>query len=720
MATDAGPARHRDLVIPGVVVFAFLLILVRLWGLQIRRGPEFRNKSEGNFVHVKRLEHDRGEIVDRQGRVLVTNRPSVNVYLTPAFFPSANRTLRRLAAAVGLSERETTTVSQALTKVVSERGPPILLARDLSSGKARALRRAQSRLDLPLLAIPIIEAPHEQGEPRFAAYLNPEIFPSAGQVLQRLREVLSLSPRAFRALDKRVRKVRGLERYLDILVRRDVGPRVEEALSLDILIGRLPGVSVEHASARDYRFGPLAAHLLGYVNELSQSELENKRELGYRLGDVIGRRGVERTYEDELRGSDGRETIVVDSRGRSQGSDFAAQLKDQVGVYEAPEAGNRIVLALDLDLQRAAEQAFDGQAGAVVVMEVNSGRLLAVTSTPSFDPSKVSGHFDPREKKRLDGLQALRPWRYRAIQDHFAPGSTFKVVTALAALRAEKTNAHEAISCGGAFYLGRRRFRCWKEVGHGPVDLHGSIAHSCDVYYYTMGARLGLDPIAELGLELGFGSATGIPIEGESKGILPTRVWYRKNRPEGYTLGAAVNASIGQGAVTVTPIQLAVSYAAIANGGAVYRPQLALRIETMDGKKVRHIRPEVLRRVRLPQAALDGVREGLRRVVNEPGGTAYRRRLKDLEVSGKTGTAQVAKLGERRLKTKDLPYKLRDHAWFAAFAPSDDPKVVVVVFNEHGGGGSSAAAPIAMRVVDAWHQKRKKAHQGKATSWPVD
>jgi penicillin-binding protein 2 len=458
--------------------------------------------------------------------------------------------------------------------------------------------------------------------------------------------------------------------------------------------------------ARTYRFGAMAAHLLGYVNELSGQELEEKRELGYRLGDSIGRRGVEKTFEGELRGTDGRQTIVVDSKGRSQSSELALQLARDAGVDVTPRPGNRVVLSIDLDLQLAAEKAFLSQtAGAVVVLEAATGRVLALTSTPSFDPNKLAGYFDPAEKKRLDDMGKLRPWRFRAIQDHFAPGSTFKVVTALAAHQHQITKLGEVVHCPGAYRLGNTRFRCWKDAGHGGVDLVHSISKSCDVYYYTMGARLGLDPIADMGKALGFGSATGIDLAGESNGIMPTKAWYNKYLPP-YTLGAAVNASIGQGAVTVTPMQLAVSYAAIANGGTVFEPQIALRIESYDGRGVREIAPKIRRKLDLPPDALAAVREGLRRVVNDAGGTAYRRRLPELEVSGKTGTAQVAALGKKRIKASELPFHLRDHAWFAAFAPSSAPEIVVVVFAEHGGGGSAAAAPIAMEVIKAWHLKQ--------------
>ncbi len=711
-STDASAAATRGVVMGAFAVIVFGVIMVRLYMVQIQQGTEFREKSLNNFIQFKRLDHDRGEIVDREGRVLVTNRPSVDVAVTPAFFPNANRMVQRLGAAVGVSSKESEAIAQALSKAVQERGPPLLLAADLTERQASAIRKVQNELEIGLESVPIIEMPGEQD--RYAAYLDPEHFPGLGRIIRRLTELMSLDESDVAALRRRIRRATGLDRYLEILVRRDVPPEVEGPVELDIELGELPGVSIRSSKARTYRYGAMAAHLLGYVNEVSTQDLDEKRELGYRIGDSIGRRGVEKTFEGELRGTDGRETIVVDSKGRSQSTKFAQQLEKSAGENVKPRPGNRVVLTLDLDLQMVAEKAFLTQkAGALVMLEVNTGRVLALTSTPSFDPNKLTGYFDPAEKRRLDEMRDLRPWRFRAIQDYFAPGSTFKVVTGLAAQKQGVSRINEPVTCPGAFRLGATRFRCWKESGHGPLDLVHAIEHSCDVYFYTMGSRLGLDPIAEMAVSLGFGKRTGIDLAGESSGIMPTKAWYNRYLPP-YTLGAAVNASIGQGAVAVTPLQLAVAYATIANGGTVYEPQIALRIESYDGRAVREIAPKVRRKLDLPPDALAAVREGLRKVVNEPGGTAYSRRLKELEVSGKTGTAQVSALGKSRVRAETLPFNLRDHAWFASFAPSNAPEVVVVVFAEHAGHGGSAAAPIAMATIKAWYEKKQAAIHAEA------
>lgn len=710
---DPSPALGRAYAMAVVVVLAFTVVLARLHALQVRRGEEFRERSRNNFFQFERLEHARGEIVDRSGRVLVTNRPSTNVYVTPAFFPRTSRLLRSLGRPLGLGRGEMSKLAKALERAVEEDGPPLLLALGLDRERAEALRRTQEQLDLPLDAVPIIET--EEG---LAAYLDPKVFPSPPRTLQRLARLVGLEPRALRKLEARIKSTRGLDRYQDILVRRDLAADIEGRLTLEVELGELSGVTVRRASARDYRYGALAAHVIGYVNEVSVTDLNRRKDQGYRVGDVIGRRGIEKTFEEELRGADGRETVVVDSKGRTQSSRFASELQRAVGVRVPPRPGHRVVLTLDLALQQAAEAAFDGLAGSVVVLEVHTGELLALTSTPSFDPSKLAGYFDPAEKKRLDDMKALRPWRFRAIQDHFAPGSTFKVVTALAALAEGHTHIHEKIFCPGHFKLGGTRWRCWRDRGHGQVDLRNSLAWSCDTYYYNLGARMGIDPIVNLARELGFGAPTGISLGPESKGVLPSREWFRRNKRT-YTTGQAVNASIGQGAVSVTPLQLAVAFAALANRGQVLEPQIASRIETYDGNVVERISPRLVRSLRFDPEHLRAVREGLWKVVNHPTGTAFKKRLPDIEVAGKTGTAQVRKMGDRR-RSRTAEWKYKDHAWFAAYAPAEDPEVVVIVFNEHGGGGSSTAAPIAMRVVDAWHRlSRLRADRASSDTQPT-
>jgi penicillin-binding protein 2 len=706
--TDPTVSTRRRLIIMAVVSAAtFIVILFRLYTVQVRRGAEFQEKSQDNFVQFNRIEHDRGEIMDREGRLLVTNIPSVNIDVTPAFFPRTLRMINRLGGVAGLTDKQIEAVLGAVTKAAEEKGPPILLAKDLKERTVRKLRAEQRQLEIPLVAIPVIEMPDPADKGLYAAFLDPEHFPTAGRVIRRLTDGMQLTQGELDTLKKRIARASGLDIYLPIIVRRDVSPDIEERVTHEVRLGDLPGVAVRRAKTRHYEFEDMAAHFLGYVNELSPAELEELREQGYRLGDTIGRRGVEKSFEAELRGTDGREAVIVDSKGRPHLSQLAMQLQDRFA-REEPIAGGRVYTTIDLDLQRVAEKSFPGRAGAVVMLEVHTGRVLVMTSTPSFNPNLVTGFFDPREKKRLDENKTMRPWRFRAIQDFFAPGSTMKPITSIAALENHALGETEAINCPGAFHLGATRFRCFKEAGHGPLILIHAIERSCDVFFYTLGARMGLDAIARVGLDLGLGTRTGIPLDGESNGIMPTQRWYKEHLPEGYTLGAAVNVAVGQGATSVTPIQLAVVYGTIANGGQVYEPQIGLRIEPSGGGPPIEIPPKLRREVQIPKRILDLVHEGLRRVVNEGGGTAYSRRLKDISVSGKTGTAQVAKFTRARgTKLDTVPYEMRDNAWFASYAPSNDPEVVVVVLNEHGGFGGNAAAPAAMATIEAWWQKKQ-------------
>lgn len=692
----------------GLVCVVFFGILLRLYFVQIKQGAEFKRRSLGNFVQTKRVKHSRGEIVDRYGRVLVGNRASFDVVVTPAFLPNTRRNIMRLAQTANVPKDEASEIAVAFWRTLQESGPPIMLGRDLTAEDAKRLRQRQRGLDIPLEAIVIIPAKTESGEEkRYAAYLDPVHFPSVTRVLRRVADLVGLDEKAFQRSLRLATRQRGLARYRDLMIRSDVSAAVAAQLTLEIEIGDLPGISVPESQTRDYGRGDVAAHLIGYVNELSSAEYEAKKGIGYYLGDVIGRRGIERTFEAQLRGSDGLKTSVVDSKGRAQNSRWANALIDEVGLQERAQSGSKVVLSINLELQAVAEKAFAGLAGAVIALEAKTGRILTLTSTPAFRPDQVSPHFDRRERSRLHALRSFRPWRFRAIQDHYAPGSTFKPFTALAALRKKATYASEKFQCKGAFRMGDTKFRCWKQRGHGHLAMVDSLAQSCDVYFYSLADRMGLNPIAEMATEFGLGQKTGVDLPGETSGIIPDEAWYNKRYREGYTRGAAVNVSIGQGAVAVTPLQLAVAYAALANGGRLFRPQLVLRIEETETGEVQSFEPELVRKISVPKRHLDLVKKGLRKVVNDRTGTAYSRRLKELIVSGKTGTAQVARLGSKRLKTKDMKWKVRDHAWFAAYAPADDPEIVVVVLNEHGGHGGSAAAPAAMKLIRAWWQLKQ-------------
>ncbi|MDF1566271.1 MAG: penicillin-binding protein 2 [Deltaproteobacteria bacterium] len=546
--------------------------------------------------------------------------------------------------------------------------------------------------------------------PAWDVFLTPAFCEDPDATLRHLEEGLQLPAGISRQAAEKVASARGLERFRPIRVARNVGRDAldwAEAHSLE-----LDGVDIHVRPRRHYRYGPSLYHVLGYMNEIGPRELERAQERGldYRLGDSIGRSGLEEIFEDELRGTDGLEKVVVDAKGRR----LAGLQTDEGVIALIPEAeriqpavpGHNLVLSIDARLQETLEEVFPGRAGAVVVVDPQTGFIRAMLSRPAPDPNRLTAGIT-RTEMRLLRDDPLEPMLHRAIQQHYHPGSTFKVFTALAALE-QGIGTEEATHCNGGYRMGRRRWRCWRAAGHGTTSLNRAIQHSCDTYFYWVSDRIDIDPIAKWARAAGLGSKTECGLPHEVPGIIPDVAYHDRVSPDGYTRGFALNTSIGQGDVNVTPLQLVMAYAAIANGGTVYQPQLALRIEDAQGKTLRSFAPKVRQKMVVDPEHLAAVRAGLRAVVMEPGGTAYyrypRREGFTVEVAGKTGTAQVVKLGEEREKAEDLPWEERDHAWFAAFAPVEQAEIAVVVLNEHGGHGSSGAAPTAMKVIQRYFE----------------
>ncbi|HYG66489.1 MAG TPA: penicillin-binding transpeptidase domain-containing protein, partial [Anaeromyxobacteraceae bacterium] len=344
-----------------------------------------------------------------------------------------------------------------------------------------------------------------------------------------------------------------------------------------------------------------------------------------------------------------------------------------------------------------AERTFPAAAGVVLAMEAKTGFILALVDRPAPDPNRMSGRITPAELRAIYS-DPLKPELFRAIQAHYQPGSTFKAVTSIAALEEGHYHPNTGVYCPGYFKLGSHRWRCDKDSGHGHVDFQHALGASCNVFFYNVAPMLGADGIAKWARALGFGKPTGFDIQGEISGIIPDVAWHDKYIKGGYQKGMAVNVSIGQGDVNVTPMQQLVFYGALASG-TVWRPQVVKRIEDPSGKVLKEFQPEARGKLNIKESTRRTVLSGLFAAVNEPYGTGYWQRVKEFHVAGKTGTAQVVKLGARRLKAEQITYFHRDHAWFAAFAPAEDPEIVVVVLNEHSGFGSSNAAPTAMAVM---------------------
>jgi penicillin-binding protein 2 len=541
--------------------------------------------------------------------------------------------------------------------------------------------------------------------PSFDAFLTPAFCTDcATHVIPKLAELLGWDAETRQKVEEQVRMARRNAPFQPLPVRIDLTR--DELDRLNARRDILDGVEVVPVPHRNYRTGSVLSHVLGYMNEINQDELDRLNADGakYALGDYIGRRGLERYFETRLRGVDGVRKEVVNARGQT-----IEELNVKLGENSVvqPQAGSNVVLSIDMRLQEEAERAFPGVAGAVVVIDVNTGFIRALVSRPGFDPNLLTGRVSSSQLASLM-KDRLQPMINRVAAEHYSPGSTFKVVTALAAYKSGLFRPETTVNCPGGYRLGARTWRCHKDAGHGPVNGKQALQYSCDTWYYKVADTLGLDPVADMGKALGLGSPTGIGVVAEVPGIMPTEDYHERLSQGGYTKGMALNSAIGQGDDNVTPLQLAMVYAAIANGGTLHKPQMVQRIEDLDGRVIEAFEPQVVRKVEMNPAHRKTIIDALVAVVHEPGGTAYSKRLKDIVVAGKTGTAQVAALGAVRLKTHQMSFFERDHAWFASFAPAENPEIAVVVLNEHGGHGGSDAAPTAMAVIQKYFDLKKQ------------
>ncbi|HEX2059639.1 MAG TPA: penicillin-binding protein 2 [Thermoanaerobaculia bacterium] len=458
-----------------------------------------------------------------------------------------------------------------------------------------------------------------------------------------------------------------------------------------------PEVHVMPVQRRNYAYGTMAAHVLGFIGEVGDKELAQNEAL--EQGDLIGKRGVELMYDQYLRGKDGAEFWEYDADGR--------RLSEYVPARQNPIPGDNIYLTLDFELQRRAEQYFieNEMVGAAVVLDPRNGEVLAMVSSPAFNPNVYSKRFTPETWKTITS----NPFKIelnRAIQGLYSPGSVFKIVMAMAGLSEGAVGPETDFGCGGSGVFFGRRFRCWKKEGHGSVDVERALKVSCDIYFYQTGARLGVDKIKEYANRLTFGEISHIDLDGERSGLVPSTKWRAehpvKGDPKWYP-AETISVSIGQGPLIVTPLQVANMTAAVANGGKVFQPHVVRYVDRVqrDGSYKRFRVPSrVIHEVELSPSALRAVRQGLWDVVNAQGGTGGNARVPGLDVAGKTGSVQVIAYSGW-IKATSLPFKFRDHAWFASFAPANNPQMVVVVFVEHGGAGGADAAPLAKLLFES-------------------
>lgn len=453
----------------------------------------------------------------------------------------------------------------------------------------------------------------------------------------------------------------------------------------------LPGVIVDILPARAYPQGDLAPHVLGYSREISRAQLDTAwaQEQNLRPGDVVGQSGVERTWDSYLQGEAGVRQVEVDAMGKRRG---------ELGIVD-DEPGNDLYLTLDIDLQRAAQDALGEESGAVVAIDPANGGILVLASTPSFDANLFSGKVEIADWKRLQS-DKRRPLTNRAIGEYYSPGSTFKLIMAVAGLAEKIINPQTEFDCPGYYYFAGRAYRCHKRSGHGKVNLEKAIVVSCDSYFYKLGHLLGIDRIHKYASLFGLGARTGIDLPGERSGIAPSNEWKIRYLGERWYPGETLSVSIGQGFLTTTPLQMAVATAALANGGTVFVPHLLRKAVDRRRGVVYHTQPQ-MRKVGVDSEILELVRTYSEEVVSSAHGTGKRAAIEGIRVAGKTGTAQVVALGKETLKKK-----FNDHAWFVSFAPADNPMIALAVIVENGGHGGAAAAPIAKAVMDVFFRKK--------------
>ena len=518
-------------------------------------------------------------------------------------------------------------------------------------------------------------APLVKNSPYFYASLMPENLKQVN--IQYLADILGINAGDIYA---RINK-KGLSPFEPIKLKE--GLTFKEIAAIEARRSDFPGLIIDIDMSREYLYGDIGAHLIGYLGKLNPSQSKNPEFKDVPPEAFIGQWGAELLFDRTLRGIPGERIIEIDALGRE------IKLLQE----NPPVKGDDLKLSIDINLQKAAEEAFAGRAGAVVALKPDTGEILGLVSRPSFDPNLFARGVNYSQWTALIQDKKV-PMLNRALQSQYPPGSTFKIVTAIAALNEGVITPDTKVTCTGGITYGKWQFGCWKKGGHGTVSLHRAIVESCDVYFYEAGKRLGIDKIAEYARKLGLGSETGLQLVKERSGLIPDTKWKHEKRNQQWYLGETFNAAIGQGYVAATPMQMAQLMSVVANGGLIYRPVMVKAEAPLQPVASADIKPQVL----------DLVRDALYGVVNEGGGTGSAAKSNIAAIGGKTGTAQVVSI---RKSSHLLPEKFRDHAWFVAFAPVEKPAIALCVFIEHGGHGGGAAAPIAKLAIEAYLKSEK-------------
>jgi len=578
-----------------IVMIMFFLMASRLFYLQIVRGEHYYTLSENNCIRLQRVKPFRGLICDRNGRIIVENRPSFDLRIIPKDAKPIETTLDCLAR----------------------------------------------HLDVP-----------------------------------------------FEDLALRVAQSTGGYGYRPVTLMEDISRNDLATVSAHRF--DLPGVVIDCNPRRHYLYDGFATHLIGYLGEINTDELGSDKFRHKQRGDFIGRAGIEKVYDQYLSGTPGGRVVQVNAIGQLM------KILDTV----QPVSGHHLHLTIDYELQQKAHELLADKNGAVVAMDPSTGEILAIASSPSFNPNLF---VDGISRKEWDEVMHHpgRPMFDKAAQGEYPPASTYKIVTAIAGLEEGLCEPHQTVFCPGKYKFGNRYYGCWKEHGHGSLNIVDAISESCDVYFYQLSRRIGVDLLASYARACGLGAKTGIDLEMESSGLIPTSEWKLRRFGVPWQAGETLSIAIGQGYNLTTPLQMLLLTAAVANGGTLYRPFIVRSIRSVEGTDIMTALPEKTGKLPVSSENLAIVKKGLWKVVNSEKGTARRYvHSNHVEMSGKTGTAQVvSRKVDHEIHRKDV---IRPHAWFVGYAPSENPQIAVAVLIEHGGAGSSTAGPIAREMMFSW------------------
>ncbi len=526
--------------------------------------------------------------------------------------------------------------------------------------------------------------------PSYNLYIIPEQIQDQEQLLKSLKLMIGLEPQS--VLDK-LAKESHEHPFKPVLMKKNIS-RGELAI-VETNLFNLPGVMIQVKPQRHYIFGSFASHLIGYLGEISEHQLGKEKYKDNKPGDLIGKYGVEGEWQRSLHGFRGGEQVEVDAAGR----------KLRVVSRKRPLPGMNVWLTIDKNLQMTAEDALNGQKGAIVAMNPINGEILALASSPTYDPNSFIVGMDRTEWAKIMKSKDS-PLQNRPISGQYPPGSVFKIAVALAGLEEGIVDPEEEIFCSGQFRVGNHTYRCWKKYGHGNVAFHRALVESCDIYFYKLGKQLGVDTIARYARMLGLGKRSRFELGSEKTGLIPTRRWKLKRWGVPWQTGETVSMAIGQSFVLVTPMQMVRMISGLFNGGHLYQPKV-IKWVGKDDNKIYQFAPTSLDRIDAKGENVERIKNALVDVVNSPRGTGGRSRVKGLTVAGKTGTAQIIGLekSEGFEDDSEIPVEFRDHAWFVAIAPAEDPSLALAVLVEHGGHGGSGAAPIAKKMFETYFKK---------------